>query len=387
MIETIFMQQAVELAQRGANTTTPNPNVGCVIVKDGQVIGTGYHQQAGQPHAEINALKQVADKGYCPRGARVYVTLEPCSHHGKTPPCAEALIAAEVAEVIIGSADPNPQVSGRGAAKLRQAGISVTENILRKQCDELNRGFFKRMTTGLPWVTVKLGMSLDAKIATATGESQWITGQQSRADVQLLRAKSCAVMTSSATVIADNPSLNVRLDNVARQPKRVIVDSRLSVSPTAKIFTLDGEVLVYTSLPSPLQKEPLSHSSPLLKGEEVSGREITYFSIPEKNQHTDLVAVLKDLGENQHCNHVLVEAGGRFAGALLAENLVDELIIYTAPMLLGEGAKSAFAFPAVEKLLDAKRFTTHDCAIMGEDLKVIYRKKSSQNIQFEDDKQ
>ncbi len=358
MTRELFMQRAIELAKRGQNTTTPNPNVGCVIVKDGQVIAEGFHQRAGQAHAEIEALNSAQKNGYSARGATLYVTLEPCSHVGKTPPCADALIAAGVAEVIIGSHDPNPQVSGQGVAKLRQAGITVSEGVLRQQCDELNRGFFKRMTTGIPWVTVKLGMTLDAKIATAAGESQWITGEKARADVQQLRAKSCAVMTSSATVIADNPSLNVRLDNVVRQPKRVIVDSHLSVSPTAKIFTLGGGVLVYTC----------NHMNPPPNGGRV------HIFVPENNHHADLTAVLKDLGTNQQCNNILVEAGGRFAGALLSQDLVDELVLYTAPLLLGEGAKPAFNFPFVAKLSEAKRFYIHDCSIIGDDSKTVLRK-------------
>ncbi len=346
-----LMRRAIELAQRGQNTTTPNPYVGCVLVKNGQIIGEGFHQRAGLAHAEIEALNDAKKNGHTARGATVYVTLEPCSHVGKTPPCADALIAADVAEVIIGSHDPNPQVSGQGVAKLRQAGIAVTEGVLREQCDALNRSFFKRMTTGMPWVTVKLGMSLDAKIATAGGESQWITGEAARADVQQLRAKSCAVMTSSATVIADNPSLNVRLPNTVRQPKRVIVDSQLCVSRKSRIFGLSGETLVYTCIDN-----------------------ANAITVPEKDGHADLTAVLKDLGSKQHCNHVLVEAGGRFAGALIGQGLVDELIVYSAPKLLGDGAKPAFAMPAVAALAKAPTFYLDDCAIIGGDLKVTYRK-------------
>ncbi len=359
------MLRAIELAKRGQNTTTPNPNVGCVIVKDEQIIGEGFHETAGKPHAEINALKSVKDKGYSPRGMTVYVTLEPCSHHGRTPPCADALIEAGVVKVIVGSRDPNPQVSGRGVAKLRQAGITVIEDVLREQCDDLNHGFFKRMTTGMPWVTIKLGMSLDAKIATKTGESQWITGEQARADVQKLRAKSCAIMTSSATVIADNPSLNVRLEHIIRQPKRVIVDSQLSVLstlPQAKVFQLDGEVLVYTC----------QDYSPLPPKETIK-----YIRVPSNNNHASLTVILKDLGENQQCNNVLIEAGGKFAGALLAENLVDELVIYTAPILLGEGAKPAFNFSSVTELSEAKRFVVSDCQVLGKDIKSIFRKVKS----------
>ena len=356
MTHKTLMQKAIELAKRGANTTTPNPNVGCVLVKDGQIIGEGFHRQAGQPHAEINALTHARENSFDVDGASAYVTLEPCSHVGKTPPCADALIQAGIAEVIIGSRDPNQQVSGRGVKKLREAGIRVSEGLLREQCDALNLGFFKCMITGMPWVTIKMGMTLDAKIATASGESQWITGPAARADVQKLRAKSCAIMTSSATVIADNPGLNVRLDEVLRQPKRVVVDSRLSVSPNAKLFGLDGEVLVY-------------HSS-----KNIHHGKAKYISVgPDTNQKTNLRHVLKDLGTNQQCNSVLVEAGGRFAGALMQNNLVDEIIIYSAPILLGEGARPAFNFPALPTLTEAKRFTIYDCAIVGNDIKVVFR--------------
>ncbi|PID63826.1 MAG: riboflavin biosynthesis protein RibD [Gammaproteobacteria bacterium] len=361
---TDFMRRAIALAQQGLNTTTPNPRVGCVLVKAGQTIGEGYHQQAGQPHAEVNALQNAKDNGHSPTGATAYVTLEPCSHHGRTPPCAEALIAAGVAEVVIGSSDPNPEVSGRGVEMLRQAGIAVTESVLREACDELNLGFFKRMTTGLPWVTVKLGMSLDAKIATASGESQWITGSEARQDVQYLRARMCAVMTSSATVIADNPSLNVRLDNISRQPKRVVVDSQLSISPQSQLFALQGETLIYTCEPAASQSHFLAQNSrPSIK------------SVPENNGHADLTAVLQDLAQHQACNDVLVEAGGRFAGALLASDCVDELVIYTAPMLLGQGARPAFDFAAVAALADAKRFVLRDSSTIGNDLKAVYRRK------------
>lgn len=355
------MKRTIELAKCGQNTTTPNPNVGCVIVKDEEVIGEGFHAKAGQAHAEINALNDVVQRGLSAQGATAYVTLEPCSHYGRTPPCADALIAAGITEVIIGSRDPNPQVSGRGVEKLRAAGITVTEDSLREQCDELNLGFFKRMTTGMPWVTVKLGMSLDAKIATASGQSQWITGEASREDVQYLRAASCAIMTSSATVIADNPSLNVRLSNTTRQPKRVVVDSQLRVSVQAKLFALDGEVLVYHSQANTV--DTVNDSSAT-----------TVIGVPKKNNHADLVAVLHDLGTNQQCNRVLVEAGGCFAAALLTEGVVDELIIYQAPMLLGEGGKSAFALPSVKALSEAPNFIIQYCEQIGTDSKLVLRK-------------
>lgn len=347
----LLMQHAIEQAKKCLTITTPNPSVGCVIVKGGQVIGEGFTSPTGGHHAEINALEAVKKNGFSPAGATVYVTLEPCAHYGKTPPCANALVNAGVAEVIIGSRDPNPQVSGRGVKKLRDAGIAVTEDVLREQCDELNLGFFKRMTMGLPRVTVKLGMSLDAKVATASGESQWITGEAARADVQQLRARACAVMTSSATVITDNPSLNVRLAGATRQPKRVIIDSYLTVSPKAKTFGLAGEVLIYTASSPP-----------------TSGRE-KYIQVPEKNGHADLIDVLRDLGTNQQCNNILVEAGGRFVAALVADDLVDEWVIYQAPILLGEGAKPAFALSAVSLLNDAPRYQLQQCEQIGTDIK------------------
>lgn len=352
-----YMRRAMALANKGLYTTTPNPRVGCVIVKDNVIVGEGYHEKAGQPHAEVYALAMAGDKA---KGATVYVTLEPCSHYGRTPPCADALIAAGIAAVMVGSRDPNPQVSGRGVAKLRDAGVTVTTDFLREDCDSLNRGFLKRMTTGLPYVRVKMGMTLDAKIATASGESQWITGEAARADVQHLRAQSCAVMSSSATVIADNPSLNVRLDNVVRQPKRVIIDTHLSVPAHAKLFDLVGDILIYHCQ---TQANPTEFND-----------STTYVAVPEKASHVDLAAVLQDLGDKQ-CNEVLVEAGGVLAAALLAHHLVDELIIYQAPMLLGHTARPAFAVPSVEQLAQAQRFTVADCRIIGNDVKTVYMLK------------
>lgn len=389
MTRETLMQHAIALARRGQNTTTPNPSVGCVVVKDGHMIGEGFTSPAGGNHAEINALEKVNNNGFSAVGASVYVTLEPCSHYGRTPPCADALIAAGIAEIIIGSRDPNPQVSGRGVKKLRASGIVVIEDLLRKQCDELYTGFFKRITTGMPWVTVKLGMTLDAKVATASGESQWITSEPSRADVQQLRAQSCAIMTSSATVIADNPSLNVRLPNITRQPKRVVVDSQLTVPRTAKIFNLDGSVLVYalnsavmTSKKQAWQVSPPQHCKTMgtnMPNEENDGvttlhNDAYLIGVTEKNNHADLTVVLKDLGSNQHCNHVLVEAGGNFVGALLEEDLVDELVVYTAPILLGDQGKPAFAFPSVSTLDAAPRFTVVNCCQTGSDIKWVMRK-------------
>ncbi|MGY0399117.1 MAG: bifunctional diaminohydroxyphosphoribosylaminopyrimidine deaminase/5-amino-6-(5-phosphoribosylamino)uracil reductase RibD [Ostreibacterium sp.] len=358
------MQRAVTFAKKGLYTTMPNPRVGCVITKEGRILGEGFHEKAGQPHAEINALRQAGAKAH---GATAYVTLEPCSHYGRTPPCADALIKAGITEVVIGSRDPNPQVSGAGIAALREAGISITTDVLKDECDALNPGFFKRMktgfpTSGLPWVRVKLGMTLDAKIATASGESQWITSAASRADVQQLRAQSCVILSSSATVIADNPRLNVRLANTCRQPKRAIIDSQLRISSQSALFSSDegqkGEILIYHNTKK-IKECPFADKARLIR-------------VPENQGYANLYAILKDLG-NRQCNEVLVEAGGRLVGALLSANLVDEIIIYQAPMLLGEGAKPAFALAGIQKLDDARRFSLQDCCIIGADMKITLR--------------
>lgn len=306
-----WMAQAIELAQHGLYSTRPNPRVGCVIVKNNQILAEGFHQKAGEAHAEIAALKKLKNPQDA-RGTTVYVTLEPCSHFGKTPPCADALIEAGVARVVYGMGDPNPQVSDAGLQKLRNAGIVVDGPVLETECRALNPGFIKRMQSGLPFVRCKLAMSLDGHTAMASGESQWITGEAAREDVQLLRARSCAIITGIGTILRDDPALTVRSENLPaaakeRQPLRVILDRNNRTPKHAKIWRQPGETLL------------INHSS-------------------------DLKAVLKTLGDMQ-CNEVLIEAGATLAGAFVQQGLVDELVIYMAPTLLGSSARPLLQLP------------------------------------------
>lgn len=249
--DAVYMARAIELAWRGRFTTSPNPNVGCVIVRDGAIVGEGYHHRAGEPHAEVHALRAAGEKAH---GATAYVTLEPCSHHGKTPPCADALIAAGIARVVAAMQDPNPEVAGRGLYRLQQAGIEVEHGLMMAEAEALNRGFFKRMRTGFPYLQLKMAASLDGKTAMASGESQWITSAAARRDVQQYRAQSCAILSTSETVLADNPSLNVRWEDLSddvrsaypkesvRQPLRVILDARNRLTPDLKVFSLPGPI-------------------------------------------------------------------------------------------------------------------------------------------------
>ncbi|MGS2722813.1 bifunctional diaminohydroxyphosphoribosylaminopyrimidine deaminase/5-amino-6-(5-phosphoribosylamino)uracil reductase RibD [Porticoccus sp. GXU_MW_L64] len=346
------MARAVQLARRGRYTTTPNPQVGCVIERDGVVIGEGWHQWAGEGHAEVNALAAAGDAS----GATVYVTLEPCSHRGLTGPCAQALIDAKVATVVYGMEDPNPKVAGRGLQLLRDAGITVEGPLLQAQCQQLNPGFCKRMTSGLPRVTIKLAMSLDGRTAMASGESQWITGPAARADVQKLRAASCAVVTGIGTVLHDDPAMTVR-DNclaaerndkpVIRQPLKVVVDSRGQLPAKANIRQQPGDLLVVTA------------------GAEVSG--VNSLSLTDSNR-VDLQALLRELGRRQ-CNEVLVEAGAELAGAFVEAGLVDRLVIYQAPILLGSSARPLLNLP-FEKMAQQMTLTIIDTRTVGSDIRI-----------------
>ncbi|WP_035340488.1 MULTISPECIES: bifunctional diaminohydroxyphosphoribosylaminopyrimidine deaminase/5-amino-6-(5-phosphoribosylamino)uracil reductase RibD [unclassified Dickeya] len=357
-----YMARALELARRGCFTTTPNPNVGCVIVHDGEIVGEGYHQKAGEPHAEVHALRMAGERA---RGATAYVTLEPCSHHGRTPPCADALIAAGITRVVAAMQDPNPQVAGRGLHRLQQAGIEVHHGVLMTQAELVNRGFLKRMRTGFPYVQLKLGASLDGRTAMASGESQWITSPQARQDVQRFRAQSSAILTSSATVLADDPSLTVRWDELdeqtrqlypesaLRQPVRVVVDSQCRVGPQHRLVNLPGQ----TWLARP-QQDDLSWP----EGVEQLG-------VPLHGGGVDLVALMMVLGKRQ-INSVWVEAGPRLAGALLQAGVVDELIVYLAPTLLGESARPLCVLPGVERLSQAPSFTIADVRQVGPDVRL-----------------
>ncbi|WP_210451826.1 bifunctional diaminohydroxyphosphoribosylaminopyrimidine deaminase/5-amino-6-(5-phosphoribosylamino)uracil reductase RibD [Pantoea ananatis] len=362
MTDERYMARALELARRGRFTTTPNPNVGCVIVRDGQIVGEGWHQRAGEPHAEVHALRMAGDRA---RGATAYVTLEPCSHHGRTPPCCDALIAAGVTRVVAAMQDPNPQVAGRGLHRLHQAGIEVSHGLMMQEAEALNRGFLKRMRTGFPWIQLKLGASLDGRTAMASGESQWITSPAARRDVQRLRAQSSAILSSSATVLADNPSLTVRwseLDSESqrlvdeaelRQPVRVIVDSQNRVTPDHKLIEQLGETW--------LMRQQLDDRH--------WPETVTQIPVPLRDSQLDLVALMMVLGQRQ-INSVWVEAGATLAGALIQAGLVDELIVYVAPKLLGNDARGLCQLAGLTQLADAPVFAFRDIRQVGDDVRL-----------------
>ncbi|HBZ14651.1 MAG TPA: bifunctional diaminohydroxyphosphoribosylaminopyrimidine deaminase/5-amino-6-(5-phosphoribosylamino)uracil reductase RibD [Pantoea sp.] len=362
MTDERYMARALELARRGRFTTTPNPNVGCVIVRAGEIVGEGWHQRAGEPHAEVHALRMAGERA---KGATAYVTLEPCSHHGRTPPCCDALIAAGVTRVVAAMQDPNPQVAGRGLYRLQQAGIDVSHGVMINEAEALNRGFLKRMRTGFPWIQLKLGASLDGRTAMASGESQWITSAAARRDVQRLRAQSSAILSTSATVLADNPSLTVRWnelsadvrarldENQLRQPVRVVIDSQQRVTPQHSLIDQPGETWLMRSEPD-RQTWPAS---------------VTQIAVPQRGEQLDLVAMMMLLGQRQ-INSVWVEAGASLAGALLQAGLVDELIVYMAPKLLGNAARGLCELPGLEQLTDAPALNFSDVRRVGEDLRL-----------------
>lgn len=362
MTDERYMARALELARRGRFTTTPNPNVGCVIVRDGEIVGEGWHQRAGEPHAEVHALRMAGDKA---RGATAYVTLEPCSHHGRTPPCCDALIAAGVSRVVAAMQDPNPQVAGRGLHRLQQAGIAVSHGLMMSEAEALNRGFLKRMRTGFPWIQLKLGASLDGRTAMASGESQWITSAAARRDVQRLRAQSSAILTTSATVLADDPALTVRWSELSaevraeldeaqlRQPVRVVIDSQQRVTPQHRLIAQPGESWLMRSV-ADQQSWPQT---------------VTQIAVPLRDSQLDLVAMMMLLGQRQ-INSVWVEAGAGLAGALLQAGLADELIIYMAPKLLGNAARGLCELPGLSALADAPALNFSDVRKVGDDLRL-----------------
>jgi diaminohydroxyphosphoribosylaminopyrimidine deaminase/5-amino-6-(5-phosphoribosylamino)uracil reductase len=344
------MARALQLAANGLYTTSPNPRVGCVIVKDDRVVGEGWHQRAGTPHAEIHALKVA---GEAARGATVYVTLEPCSHHGRTPPCAEALIQAGVTRVVAAMRDPNPLVAGGGIDMLTLAGIEAEVGLMETEAQALNPGFISRMTRQRPWVRLKTAATLDGKTALANGASQWITGDAARADVQRLRARACAVLTGSGTVIADNPRMNVRDIETGRQPLRVVVDSSLRTPVDAAILP----ALIACHHAEPAARAAL----------EQAGAEV--IELPGTDGRVDLAALLTLLAQ-RGINELHVESGARLNGALLAAGLVDEWVAYVAPMAVGDTARGLFAQPPLTTLADAARFRLADVRQVGGDLRL-----------------
>ena len=363
-----FMQLALDLAKQGEFTTTPNPSVGCVLVKDGKVVGKGFHAKAGEPHAEVMALREAREKA---RGATAYVTLEPCSHFGRTPPCTKGLVEAGVSKVIAAMCDPNPQVAGKGLQILSDSGIESAVGLLEENAEQLNKGFLKRMRTGKPFVQLKLAMSIDGKTAMASGESKWITGAQARADVQQYRAKASAILSTSQTVLADDPSLNVRWEELPpdvkadypqeklRQPVRVILDSSHKVRSDFKVFSTESPVWLVGEEDYSLTDFPLFTD---------------YLKLDRNQGETRLQALMSALGKRQ-INTLWVEAGATLAGALIAENLVDELIIYMAPKLLGDQARDLCHLPNLTQLTDAPLWQLQSCEPIGDDLKLIYIRK------------
>ncbi|MFI3136875.1 MAG: bifunctional diaminohydroxyphosphoribosylaminopyrimidine deaminase/5-amino-6-(5-phosphoribosylamino)uracil reductase RibD [Methylococcaceae bacterium] len=351
--DAIFMARAIQLARLGRYTTDPNPRVGCVLVKDAQIIAEGWHARAGQGHAEVVALQQIETA----QGATAYVTLEPCSHFGKTPPCCDALIAAGVARVVVAMQDPNPLVAGAGLKKLQAAGITVDAGLMQCDAEQLNRGFIKRMRTGLPFVCTKLAMSLDGRTAMASGESKWITSSQAREDVQRLRAASSAILTGINTVLSDDPALNARVDFPVTQPVRVVLDSRLAMPVHAKMGALPGRSLILTG----------SIDQVKIKALQAVGFEV--HTLPLKNARLDLTAVLVFLGQQQ-INDVLVEAGATLNGALLAEGLLDEGVVYMAPSIMGDAGRGLFSMPQLQRMLDKKNVQWQDVRRVGADLRL-----------------
>jgi len=350
-----YMARALELAQRGLYTTSPNPRVGCVLVRDGEVVGEGWHERAGAPHAEVNALQAAADRA---RGATAYVTLEPCSHHGRTPPCVDALAASGVARVVAATGDPSPR-AGKGLEMLRDRRIEVAAGLLENEARELNIGFFARLTRGRPWVRMKIAASLDGKTALANGSSQWITGEVARRDGHHWRARACAILTGIGTVNEDDPRLTVREVASSRQPLRVVVDSRIETPPRARILE-GGGVLIAAAHDERSRRRALEE-----RGAEV----IVLPNAAGKVEFRDLFAELA----RREINEVHVEAGFKLNGSLLGEGMVDELLLYLAPNVIGERARGMFNLPELTALSGMRRVAIQDLRMIGNDIRVLAR--------------
>ncbi|MFO7593724.1 MAG: bifunctional diaminohydroxyphosphoribosylaminopyrimidine deaminase/5-amino-6-(5-phosphoribosylamino)uracil reductase RibD [Pseudomonadota bacterium] len=352
-----MMSRALQLAERGLYTTAPNPRVGCVLVRDGRIVGEGWHEFAGGPHAEVVALEQA---GEAVSGATAYVTLEPCSHHGMTPPCSEALQRAGVARVVAAMTDPNPLVAGQGLQQLEQAGIEVASGLLEQQAESLNPGFVLRMREQRPFVRCKLAMSLDGRTAMASGESQWITGEAARHDVHHLRARSSAIMSGIGTVLADNPSLTVRTQEGElreKQPLRVILDPHLSTPVEARFLQQPGRSLIVTATEEAEVQEQL----------EQAGAEVIY--LPHGTDAIDLQALMVELARRE-INEVLLETGAILSGAALRAGIIDELVVYMAPKLMGDNARGLFHTPGLENLADAVELSISDVRAVGRDWRI-----------------
>ncbi|MDH3788561.1 MAG: bifunctional diaminohydroxyphosphoribosylaminopyrimidine deaminase/5-amino-6-(5-phosphoribosylamino)uracil reductase RibD [Xanthomonadales bacterium] len=347
------MARAFRLARRGLYTTDPNPRVGCVIADSEHVIGSGWHRLAGGPHAEIEALQQA---GPAARGNTAYITLEPCSHHGRTAPCTQALLAAGISRVVIAGSDPNPQVNGKGLSRLTDAGVTVEHGLMAQEAESLNPGFLMRMRSGRPWVRIKIAISLDGRTALQSGESQWISSEASRRDVQRWRARSSAILTGIGTVLADNPAMNARLDREVLQPVRIIADSRWRTPPDCRMLTTEGDVVIAGSEDVPIPPALAASRARCLP-------------LPVSEEGIELAALLAELSQME-INEVQVEAGSRLAGALLKTQLADELLIYQAPVLLGSGGAGPFEFGPLESMTERTHLKILETLHMGSDLRI-----------------
>ncbi|MEN8178057.1 MAG: bifunctional diaminohydroxyphosphoribosylaminopyrimidine deaminase/5-amino-6-(5-phosphoribosylamino)uracil reductase RibD [Pseudomonadota bacterium] len=365
-LDYLYMARAIQLAEKGRYTTDPNPRVGCVLVKQGEMVGEGYHRRAGEPHAERNALAMAGEHA---RGATAYVTLEPCCHHGRTPPCTDGLLEAGVKRVVVAMQDPNPLVAGEGLAILAAAGVEVESGVLQEQAEQLNPGFIKRMRQGLPYVRCKLAMSLDGRTAMASGESKWITSADSRRDVHRLRAGSSAILTGIGTLLADDPSMDVRLapselgleaDLPMPTPIRVVLDPDLSMPVTAGMLKLPGLTLVVSKNDDPVRVAALEQAGAQVLSAAVDGAGL------------DLQQVMRLLAE-QEINEVLLESGATLAGAMLSEGLIDELIVYLAPHIMGHGARGLFHLPGLEQMADRHDLHIDDVRKVGQDIRITAR--------------
>ncbi len=354
------MAQALQLARRGLYTTSPNPRVGCVIVRDEKVIGSGWHERAGGPHAEVLALREASAAA---RGATLYVTLEPCHHHGRTPPCDQAVIAAGVERVVVAMSDPDPRTSGAGIDALRAAGIAVDVGVMESEARELNIGFISRLQRGRPWTRMKIAASLDGRTALLNGDSQWITGAPARRDGHHWRARACAVLTGIGTVRADDPQMTVREIETTRQPLRIVVDSKLEISPQAKILQ-GGAALIVCAVDDQNKKARL-----LSIGAEV-------LTLPDTQGKVDLQALLMELGR-RGINELHIEAGAKLNGALIAANCVDELLMYFAPVLLGDAARGIADLPQIQSLRDKRKLKITETRTIGDDIRILARMETS----------
>ncbi len=353
------MERAIALTARGRDTATPNPSVGCVIAKGARIIGEGWHERAGEPHAEARALAACTES---PEGATVYVSLEPCAHQGRTPPCADALVAARVGRVVAAIEDPNPLVHGSGATRLLDAGIRYDTGLMAVEAEEAHAGFLMRMRLGRPWMRLKAAASLDGRIALANGESRWITGEDARRDVHALRARSCAMLTGIGTVLRDDPELTVRHVPCTRQPRRVLIDSRLDVGLDARILKGAGAI-IFTVSDDARKRERL----------EALGAEVVAAPLDrEKPGKTDLAAIARELGARGF-NEVTVETGAKLGGSLLAAGVIDEIVLYVAPKLLGDAAQGLFALPELTRLDQAIGLKIIDVRAIGVDWRITAR--------------